>query len=346
MPINSLHSLLCLFFLLSSSTTAFNITNILSKYPEFSTFNNDLTLSQVASAINARATITVLVVDNSAMSGLSGQPAETVRDILSLHVVLDYYDPQKLQQLPNKTAILTTLFQTSGRAVGQEGFLNVTSSSSGGIAFGSAVQGSNLRSNLVKSVTSQPYNISVLQVSSAIVPPNIGNANSSSGSNSTSSPPSPAPASPSPNKSPVPASSPTMAPGAAPPKYGKAPTPAAAATPPSNGSQATPPAAATSPATSPSEVAGGSPTSANAPAADAPVGSPPMPADGPAASAADAPGGSPPLPAGANGPAADDPAADAPSGNKSGAPRGYGVDLAGGVGLFATMTWYLALTMW
>ncbi|XP_010034870.2 fasciclin-like arabinogalactan protein 14 [Eucalyptus grandis] len=338
MSLNSLHSLLFLFFLLPSSATAFNITNILSKYPEFSTFNNDLTLSQVASAINARQSITVLAVDNSGMSALSGNPAETVKDILSLLVVLDYYDPQKLQQLPNKTAILTTLLQASGRAVGLQGFLNVTSSSSGGIAFGSAVQGSSVHANLVKSVTSQPFNISVLQISSAIVPPNIGKTNSSSGSNSTSSPPSPAPASPSPGKSPVPASSPTMSPGAAPPKSGKAPTPAAAATPPSNGSGATPPAASPSDA-----AAGGSPTSANAPATEAPVGSPPMPAggvaNGPAGAGADGP-------AGANGPAADDPAADAPGGNKSGAPRDYGVGRAGGVGLLVTMTWYLALKTW
>ncbi|KAF8021677.1 hypothetical protein BT93_G1966 [Corymbia citriodora subsp. variegata] len=332
MSFNPLHSLLFLFCLLPSSTTAVNISNILSKYPEFSTFNNDLTLSQVASAINARQSITVLVVDNSGMSSLSGQPAETVRDILSLLVVLDYYDPQKLQQLPSKTAILTTLLQASGRAVGLQGFLNVTSSSSGGIVFGSAVQGSSVHSNLVKSVTAQPYNISVLQISSTIMPPNMGRTNSSSGSNSTSSPPSLAPASPSPSKSPVPASSPTMSPGAAPPKSGKAPTPAAAATPPSNGSGAISPA--TSPATSPSGVGAGSPTNANAPAADAPVGSPPTPAG----AVADGP-------AGANGPAADDPAADAPGGNKAGAPRGYGVDRAGG-GLFATMTWYLALTMW
>ncbi|KAL3721186.1 hypothetical protein ACJRO7_005928 [Eucalyptus globulus] len=340
MSLNSLHSLLFLFFLLPSSATAFNITNILSKYPEFSTFNNDLTLSQVASAINARQSITVLAVDNSGMSALSGKPAETVKDILSLLVVLDYYDPQKLQQLPNKTAILTTLLQASGRAVGLQGFLNVTSSSGGGIAFGSAVQGSSVHANLVKSVTSQPFNISVLQISSAIVPPNMGKTNSSSGSNSTSSPPSPAPASPSPGKSPVPASSPTMSPGAAPPKSGKAPTPAAAATPPSNGSGATPPAASPSDA-----AAGGSPTSANAPATEAPVGSPPMPAggvaNGPAGAGAGADG-----PAGANGPAADDPAADAPGGNKSGAPRDYGVGRAGGVGLFATMTWYLALKTW
>ncbi|KAK3411157.1 hypothetical protein EUGRSUZ_J03138 [Eucalyptus grandis] len=309
MSLNSLHSLLFLFFLLPSSATAFNITNILSKYPEFSTFNNDLTLSQVASAINARQSITVLAVDNSGMSALSGNPAETVKDILSLLVVLDYYDPQKLQQLPNKTAILTTLLQASGRAVGLQGFLNVTSSSSGGIAFGSAVQGSSVHANLVKSVTSQPFNISVLQISSAIVPPNIGKTNSSSGSNSTSSPPSPAPASPSP-----------------------------AATPPSNGSGATPPAASPSDA-----AAGGSPTSANAPATEAPVGSPPMPAggvaNGPAGAGADGP-------AGANGPAADDPAADAPGGNKSGAPRDYGVGRAGGVGLLVTMTWYLALKTW
>ncbi|KAF2301658.1 hypothetical protein GH714_028524 [Hevea brasiliensis] len=97
--------------------------------------------------------------------------------VLSLHVILDYYDAAKLQNLSKKTVILTTLYQSSGQARGKEGFLNVTDMGGDQVAFGSAVAGSSLNSNLVKSVTSQPYNISVLQVSSPIMPESVTKTN-------------------------------------------------------------------------------------------------------------------------------------------------------------------------
>lgn len=129
------------FFLLFHSSTAFNITKILGQYPDFSTYNDYLTQTQVAAAINQRQTITVLVVDNSAVSRLSGKSIDEIKKILSLHVVLDYYDLPKLQKLSNKTSLLTTLFQSSGLAIGEQGFLNVTDLSTGAIAFGPATKG-------------------------------------------------------------------------------------------------------------------------------------------------------------------------------------------------------------
>ncbi|XP_057479183.1 fasciclin-like arabinogalactan protein 14 [Actinidia eriantha] len=283
---NSKVSLLLSLFLLSYAANAFNITRLLGQYPDFSTFNDYLTQTQLVAAINSRQTITVLAVDNTAASALSGKPADALKKIMSAHVVLDFYDVAKLQKLPNKTAVLTTLFQASGQAAGQQGFLNVTDLSSGSVAFGSAVHGSTLSANLVKSVASQPYNISVLQISSVIIPTGIGGSTANSSSNSTASPQvSPAP---SPRKS----------------KLSPAPTPVESTATPSP-TPAKSPTTAPTPATAPpqpSEAPAPSKAPADAPAADTPIpaevpGSPPSPADGPTA----------------DGPSADVPTAESPS---------------------------------
>ncbi|XP_059461512.1 fasciclin-like arabinogalactan protein 3 [Corylus avellana] len=165
-----------LFLLFSSAAAAFNITKLLGRHPNFSSFNDYLTQTQISQQINSRNTITVLAVDNKAIASISGKPLDTIKKILSVHVVLDYFDVQKLTMLPKKTTILTTLFQSSGAAANQEGFLNVSLVNEGEIAFGSAVKGSILTAKLVSSVAAQPYNISVLQITAPIVPPSIDQA--------------------------------------------------------------------------------------------------------------------------------------------------------------------------
>jgi hypothetical protein len=165
---------LSFFLFFSSTTSAFNITRLLGKHPEFSHFNDYLTQTQLYAEINNRRTITVLAVENRALSSLSGNSLDVIKKTLSLHVVLDYFDVEKLKELSNKTALLTTLFQSSGVATSQQGFLNVTDLITGEVAFGSAVKGSSLNAHLVKSVAAQPYNISVLQISTPIIAPGFG----------------------------------------------------------------------------------------------------------------------------------------------------------------------------
>lgn len=232
------------FFALLCITNAFNITEILNKNPSYSQFNNYLTQTKVADAINSRQTLTVLAVSNDHLGALSGKPENVLTSILSLHVILDYYDVKKLQNLSNKTTILTTLYQASGKANGQMGFLNVTASSNG-VQFGSAIKGANLVANLVDSVASEPYNISVLQISSPIIPPGIDNPTPSTPSAVPASSPraspnqTPTPAS-SPSTTPISSSSPSTAPEASSPP---APTPEAK---PSNAPAANAPGAASS----------------------------------------------------------------------------------------------------
>lgn len=235
----SLSSLLTfsLFLLISSPASAFNITKLFDRHPEFSNFNDYLTQTKLASEINSRQTITVLAVENSQISSLSGRTLDVVKKILSMHVVLDYYDAQKLQDLSNKTALLTTMFQSTGTAHNRQGFLNVTILSNGEVAFGSAVKGSGLDAKLIKSVAAQPYNISVLQISSPLIAPGIDVATP-----------------PPPPQSPAAAPKPSKKADAKSPKAAKAPAPADDVPPSADApdSANAPEAVADSPAPSPS----------------------------------------------------------------------------------------------
>uniref|UniRef100_A0A803KYX5 FAS1 domain-containing protein n=1 Tax=Chenopodium quinoa TaxID=63459 RepID=A0A803KYX5_CHEQI len=119
---------------------AHNITEILSSDPSLSQFNSYLTQTKLDDEINSRQTITVLALDNGAMSTFtSGKPLSVVKNLLSLHVLLDYYDPKKLHSIANGTVLTTTLYQTTGSASAQEGQI--------------------------------PYNISVLEISAPIIAP-------------------------------------------------------------------------------------------------------------------------------------------------------------------------------
>ncbi|XP_055819907.1 fasciclin-like arabinogalactan protein 3 [Solanum dulcamara] len=165
--------LLCSFLLLAaSSASAFNVTRILSQYPDYSTFNELLSKSGLATDINSRGTITLLAVPNGAVGDLTSKSDDVLKRVLSTHVVLDYYDPMKLQKMKDKTAKMTTMYQQSGKAAYDQGFLNVTAKD-GSFVFGSAVVGAQRDSKLEKSVMNQPYNISILGISQPIVTPGL-----------------------------------------------------------------------------------------------------------------------------------------------------------------------------
>jgi hypothetical protein len=255
-------SLLFIAFLcLISTSTAFNSTKILAQYPEFANFNDLLSQSGLAQEMNSRQTITVLVLDNGSIDGLSGRPLDIAKRILSAHVILDYYDQIKLSKLQKASTIVTTLYQASGVADNRQGFLNISRTAEG-IKFGSAMKGAPLVASLVKSIYSQPYNISVLQVSEPIETPGIENM----------APPPPPGTAAVPKKAPAPAPS-TKTPPAAPPTA-KTPAKSPAKSPskapaPSKEGPSTPTKA---PAEGP--VAADGPVAAGGPVADVPAESP------------------------------------------------------------------------
>ncbi|XP_039070570.1 fasciclin-like arabinogalactan protein 14 [Hibiscus syriacus] len=158
-----------LFFLLASGAANLDIGKTLSSYSDFSDFVNMLNETGVADEINSKQTVTVLVVSNGNLGSLYGQTMETKKMVLSVHVVLDYYDETKLNKSHSKTAkILTTLYQQTGKARNQVGFLNMTNTGTSAVVFSSSSPNSHLEAQLVKQVTSKPYDLSVLQISNLI----------------------------------------------------------------------------------------------------------------------------------------------------------------------------------
>ncbi|KAL0312215.1 UNVERIFIED_CONTAM: Fasciclin-like arabinogalactan protein 14 [Sesamum radiatum] len=111
--------------LLSSATTtsAFNVTLMLDKYPDYTEFNNLLSKTGVADEINRRQTITILALSNGHFGDISSKKDDVQKRIISTHVVLDYYDVAKLKQYNTSKGPLTTLFQTYGQAKEHQGFL-------------------------------------------------------------------------------------------------------------------------------------------------------------------------------------------------------------------------------
>ncbi|KAK2453031.1 fasciclin arabinogalactan protein [Trifolium repens] len=164
---------LAFFLAISSSIHAFNITKLLGQNPDFATFNKYLTESKLVDQINRRNTITVLAVSDAGLSAISGKSPEVIKAIISTHVILDFFDEKKLMEAQGSGRQLTTLYQASGLAVNQQGFIKVKLIGEGEIAFGSAVSGAPIDVELVKTVISQPYNISILQVTKPIVAPGI-----------------------------------------------------------------------------------------------------------------------------------------------------------------------------
>ncbi|KAG8391698.1 hypothetical protein BUALT_Bualt01G0214300 [Buddleja alternifolia] len=155
----------------AACAAATNITAILSAFPEYSEFNALLTQTKLADEINSREPVTVCALPNGALSSFTGKyPLSVVKNILALHVLLDYFDAPKLHKISDGSVLSTTLYQTTGNAGGSLGFVNITDLRGGKVGFGSGVPGSALDSTFTKSVKQFPYNLSVIEVSKPIAP--------------------------------------------------------------------------------------------------------------------------------------------------------------------------------
>nr|GMC71625.1 fasciclin-like arabinogalactan protein 14 [Ipomoea batatas] len=274
--------------LLFSSVAAINITTVLDQYPSFSTFNSYLSQTHLAEEINARQPpFTILVVDNSNIAPLSSMSPDMLKKTMSVHVILNYFDANKLHNLQGKSELATTLFQTTGNAAGNQGFLNITDFSDQEVGFLSLANGPALRSTMVKPVETRPYDLSVLQISNVIIPFDMANP----GNSSTSPSSSPVQTS-TPNKSPV--STPAKSPVSTPAKSPVSPVSSPAKSPVSSPAKAPVSSPAKSPAKSPVSSPAKSPVSSPAKSPSA------SPANAPGASPASAPGASPPNAPGAS----------------------------------------------
>ncbi|KAK8629228.1 hypothetical protein V6N13_078079 [Hibiscus sabdariffa] len=194
-------SLLFLLLAAAAATPNLDIGMALSGYSDFSDFSSMLNETGVADQINNRATVTVPAVSNGNLGALSGLSSEEKKMVMSVHVVLDYYDGAKFNKSHSKhPKILTTLYQETGRASNKVGFLSMTNTGKTPVVFASAAPNSHIEAQLVKEVTTKPYDLSVLQISNLLNVASISPA-------------------------------PYVAPMASPPRKVLAPTPSPAATP-------------------------------------------------------------------------------------------------------------------
>ncbi|KAJ3693239.1 hypothetical protein LUZ60_008719 [Juncus effusus] len=159
---------------LSLTCQAHNITKILALHPEFSDFNHYLTETRLASEINRRLTITVLALDNSAMAPLVARhlTMQTMRHILSLHILVDYYGSKKLHQLSRSSTLSSSMFQATGAAPGTTGYVNITDHKAGHVTFSAEdLPDGESPATFVKSIKEFPYNLSVVQISTVLASP-------------------------------------------------------------------------------------------------------------------------------------------------------------------------------
>ncbi|KAL1830245.1 hypothetical protein ACET3Z_008657 [Daucus carota] len=184
MSLPALISLLSL-LTLSHTLSATNITDVLSSHPEYSQFNTYLSQTKLADEINTRQTITVLAVANAALAPLAGKPLSVIKNVLSLHVILDYFDAKKLHDIPDGSTLSTTLYQTTGNAQDKIGFVNITDLKGGKVGFGSGISGSKLDSSYSKEIKQVPYNFSVIEITTPIIVPSILTAPAPSDANIT-----------------------------------------------------------------------------------------------------------------------------------------------------------------
>lgn len=174
--------LLSALLLHTSTTQAHNITAILDGFPDYALYNSYLTKTKVCDEINAHETVTCLVLSDAAMSSLvtaAKQSLAGIKNALRLLSLLDYFDPPKLHDLPRGTTLTTTLYQTTGNAAGNLGFVNITNLRGGKVGFAAAAPGSKFDASYVKSVREMPFNLSIIEISDAVIFPGLFDATAS-----------------------------------------------------------------------------------------------------------------------------------------------------------------------
>ncbi|KAF7031549.1 hypothetical protein CFC21_042868 [Triticum aestivum] len=175
--------------LLPAPAAGVNVTAVLAAFPGFSDFARLLASSPVAAELAGRSSLTLLVVPNANLprspSAFAAAAGADLADVLRYHVLLEYLSPSDLARVPASGRLVTTLFQTTGRAPSDLGAVNLTAAGSAVVVRSpSPSPGSN--ATVLGAVTREPYNLSVLAVGGLIVPSGFDIA--ASGSESRPSP--------------------------------------------------------------------------------------------------------------------------------------------------------------
>ncbi|VFR03305.1 unnamed protein product [Cuscuta campestris] len=162
-PLTALYFLL-LFFSCPLPILAVNVTDLISHHSSLTGFADSLAATSVAADLLSRSSITVLAVPNAFLRHAAANISDAV---LRYHVLLQYISWDDLPAIPAEGKLVTTLFQTTGRAPGNLGFVNITWDPAAKLAT-VHLQGSN--ATIVSEIADVPYNISIFSVNSLLVP--------------------------------------------------------------------------------------------------------------------------------------------------------------------------------
>ncbi|CAN1282874.1 Fasciclin-like arabinogalactan protein 4 [Linum perenne] len=162
--------------LLLPSVSSIDIAAVLSPYPDFSSFASLLASAQsLTSEISQRSSITLLAVPNAYLSSsvelTRHLSSSALSDLLSYHILLQYFSSSDLRRVPPAGLLVTTLYQTTGRAPSNFGSVNVTRDpGTNSVSIHSPASYSNSNATVLSIVKSQPYNLTIVSVNSLLVP--------------------------------------------------------------------------------------------------------------------------------------------------------------------------------
>lgn len=169
-----------LLLLSSSSTTtpilAINLTTLLSTYPDLSSFTTLLSsTSSLTADLSHRSSLTLLAVPNAYLSASVDLTRRlspfSLADLLRYHVLLQYLSWSDLHQIPPSGILVTTLFQTTGRASSNFGSVNITrNATTNTITIHSPAPYSPSNATVLSLIKTLPYNITIISVNSLLVP--------------------------------------------------------------------------------------------------------------------------------------------------------------------------------
>ena len=164
--------------LCSVAANAQKVEDLLLPFPNYSTFRQLLIDTGIINEVDMRSSLTFLMPDNAVLNSfVASHPtltAQEVADALRYHVLLQYLDVPTLQTLAySNDSLVTTLYQTTGRADGQDGFVSITGMPNNVIEVSAAAPGSPPQAAIITNVTAAPYNYSFFQIDNVLVPNNL-----------------------------------------------------------------------------------------------------------------------------------------------------------------------------
>ena len=164
--------------LCSVAANAQKVEDLLLPFPNYSAFKQLLIATGIINEVDMRSSLTFLMPDNAVLNSfVASHPTLTpqeVADALRYHVLLQYLDVGNLQTLAYTIGSqVTTLYQTTGRANGQDGFVNITGMPNNVISVSAAALGSVPQAVILTNVTAAPYNYSFFQIDNVLVPLNL-----------------------------------------------------------------------------------------------------------------------------------------------------------------------------